>query len=604
MNSIGNVEAGKNKPNRLGTILLVVTIVVVLLPNFVWLATSDRLYFTHSIPFMVMSAILPSLIVVLGLFAALGRWPWLAVLVCLPFLIVVPIESAYITQYGEPTYFAIVATIFESNSRETIDFLGALLWPLAAATLVCLVLGIVTTIHLYRTQYRWTHRSRIWTLTACVTALLMPSLAALINPAPVAGGAASGAMSSAAQTSAAATEQGAGLPVWMQKIEPSFPAGVAVRLYHYRLEWAAMRRSAERLREFHFQARQANEIPGRQVYVLVIGETGRRDRWQLYGYGRDTNPELAALPNTIKLADVVSPWSASRMAVPIIVTRKRGTDARSQFDERSVMDAFAEAGFATYWMSNQLAVGEFDSPIAVVAHDAEHVSFYNVADWGKPGNYDEVLLTPLKAALAGNEQKLFIVLHTLGSHANYAYRYPPAFDRFIPSLKDVADPDYYNFANAERIYNSYDNSVLYTDHFVAEVARTLAQANVVSTMWYVADHGEDLITQDCKFAGHGNGTVHDFPVPSVFWYSDAYAHQFGKELEQLRNHAGEKLSTENVFESLIDMARIDFPSHDRSWSLFSAQWQSHERIVHAMFDVDFDSADRSQKCQMLWPHER
>lgn len=593
-------SGGARIPGRGGAWVLALTIALVLSPNFVWLAITDRLYLAHSVPYILMAAVFPSLIAVLGLFSLLGRWPWLPTLLVLPFLAVMPIETAYIVRYGEPTFYAIIATIFESNSREAIDFLGPLIWPLGIATLACVAFGVFAVVHLYRCGYVWRHRSRLWILTACLTAAAMPLALSWLHPQPAPVAAATSAASG--ETPAAPTALP--LPFWLARIEPSFPVGVAVRLYHYRADWEAMRKSAERLKKFQFHARQLVDVPQRQVYVLVIGETGRRDRWQMYGYERATNPELSAMPDLIKLGNVVSPWAASRLSVPTIVTRKRATDTSGSFDERSVMHAFSEAGFETYWMSNQLAVGEFDSPIAIVAHDADHVSFYNVADWGKPGNYDEVLLAPLKAALDGHAKKLFIVLHTLGSHMNYAYRYPPAFDRFTPSLKDVPDADYYTLANAERIYNSYDNTILYTDHFVAAVIGELRRENIISTMWYVSDHGEDLVTDACKFAGHGNGTMFDYPVPSVFWYSEAYAQQFGTQLAQLREHADAKATTENFFESLIDMAALDFPGHDPSWSLFSAQWQPHQRLVHALLDVDFDSADRSQKCHLLWPHEK
>jgi len=130
----------------------------------------------------------------------------------------------------------------------------------------------------------------------------------------------------------------------------------------------------------------------------------------------------------------------------------------------------------------------------------------------------------------------------------------------------VPDADYYSLANTQRIYNSYDNSILYTDHLIAEVIRVLrAEKDTVSTMWYTSDHGEDLISESCKFAGHGNGTASDYPVPSVFWYSDAYAQTFGPQLAQLRGHTAVKATTENFFESLIDMAGLDFPGHDPSW---------------------------------------
>jgi glucan phosphoethanolaminetransferase (alkaline phosphatase superfamily) len=377
-----------------------------------------------------------------------------------------------------------------------------------------------------------------------------------------------------------------------------------MRMLHWYREQRTLQSQIDHLHSFRFGAHPTREISQRQIYVLIIGEAGRSDRWQLYGYSRPTNPELLTTPNLIQLSNVVSPWSASRMAVPIIVSRKKGTDPQSYFNERSITRAFSEADFTTYWISNQIALGGYDSPISVVAYDADHVSFHNVADYSNPGKYDGVLIQPLQAAIDSGAQKLFIVLHTLGSHENYALRYPDEFDKFRPSLKGVPQANLNDLTLAERIRNSYDDSILYTDHFIAQVIRTLRNTGAISTAWYVSDHGEDLINASCNLTGHGSGTVYNFRVPSVFWYSDSYAANFRSDLDHFIEHREMPVSTENIFESLIDMAGLDFPGHDRTWSLFSASWQPHSRIVTPLYgqvQVDFDRAGESKNCHMVTP---
>ncbi len=196
------------------------------------------------------------------------------------------------------------------------------------------------------------------------------------------------------------------------------------------------------------------------------------------------------------------------------------------------------------------------------------------------------------------------MLHTLGSHGIYAYRYPGEFDRFRPSLKDVQHVDIGDLGLAESIQNSYDNSILYTDHVIARAIEVLRATSAVATLWYVSDHGEDLINSTCKLTGHGSGTVYNFRIPSVFWYSPAYAERFREQLDQVLAHANVRLSTENIFESLIDMAQLDSPGHDRTWSLFSPSWQPHTRIVTPLFGrarVDIDQSGESKNCHMVIP---
>ena len=44
---------------------------------------------------------------------------------------------------------------------------------------------------------------------------------------------------------------------------------------------------------FSYEAERTAEVPGREVYVYIIGEASRAMNWQLYGYGRETNPLLS-----------------------------------------------------------------------------------------------------------------------------------------------------------------------------------------------------------------------------------------------------------------------------------------------------------------------
>lgn len=561
-------------------------VLFVLSPNLAWLAQCDGRYFEHSIPYALMSGLLPAIVTVAGVLAIFARRLWLGCLLFLPFFPLVPIEAAYIAQYREPTWYAIIATILESNSHEIVDFLGAAIWPLLLACVIATLLGSFAIWYLRRARLIWAGRSRAWALVACAAVVVLFAVSAWHAP-------------NAGRTAASVHE----LPSWTQSIEPSFPVGVPIRYLHFRSEWKSMREASGRLAAFHFGARQTRQYAQRQIYVLMIGETSRRDRWQLYGYERPTNPELSRMPNLIRFSHMVTPAGESRDSVPMIVSRKPATDHDSFFSERSISTAFAEAGFDTYWLSNQMVIGQYDSPIAAVAYDAAHVSFYSVADWGKAGTYDDVLIKPLLQAIRASSKNMFIVLHTMGSHANYANRYPPEFDNFRPSLKGISEPDYYDLSLQERVHNSYDNSILYTDHVIAEVIQALASTNAISTMWYVSDHGEDFATGACKLGGHGNGTVNDFRIPSVFWYSDAYAAANADALAQAKVHSNMKLTTESIFESLIDMAGLDFPTHDHTHSIFSAQWHKRPRIVAGFGhnDLDFDDATISAKCEIMLP---
>ena len=78
---------------------------------------------------------------------------------------------------------------------------------------------------------------------------------------------------------------------------------------------------------------------------------------------------------------------------------------------------------------------------------------------------DMLLIDEMKNSLNGNpDGKHMIILHTKGSHYNYTQRYPRSFAKWTPECVGV-DKD----CTKEQLINSYDNSVLYVDHFIDSV---------------------------------------------------------------------------------------------------------------------------------------
>ncbi|HEU4857194.1 MAG TPA: phosphoethanolamine transferase, partial [Rhodanobacteraceae bacterium] len=317
-----------------------------------------------------------------------------------------------------------------------------------------------------------------------------------------------------------------------------------------------------------------------------------------FGYARPTNPELSRLQNLVPLTHFITTWPESIAAIPMILTRRKPDMAwDAPWHEASVLRAMAEAGYETYWISNQQAIGEFDSPVSMYAYEADHVEWLNHASWTAPGSYDEDLVQPLKDALNASNKDLFIVLHMMGSHVKYDYRYPPAFTHWKPT--QLSPPS--EGSSIERARNSYDNTILYTDHVLAQAIVALKASGAVTALWYESDHGELIPTPTCDKEGHGVGTVPEYEIPALVWYSDSYQQDFPQRAANLRANADKRTLSADTFESLIDMAGVTFPGHDESWSLFSPRWRYHTRWVAQTRHIDFDTAHSSKDCERVLP---
>ena len=545
-----------------------------------------------------------------ALLALLSSKLWIGLLLLSPWTVVAPLEIFYLWEYRKPSDAHVLGILGETTFGETRDFAGFYLPLLVICMLAAATVALYAIHAARRAGMTYRHRSRHWIVLGCALTLLAPWLSDWASAQAAPESLDHQSMAGASDLASAEGDELARNHLdWVPRgYAESYPLGVPLRFYeflHYRKTLAHL---SERLAGFRFGAQQrpmlakASTALQRQVHVLVIGETGRPDRWQLNGYERETTPRLSGQGNLVSFSNVVSPWAWTRMSVPVIVTRKPGTDTRPFFAERSVVAAFREAGFRTYWLSTQSPLGPHDSSIALHAHEAHETRFLNPANYMRRGALDGDLLAPLAEVLARGEPRQFIVLHTLGGHYNYSHRYPPEFDHFKPSLLGHPNPSLQDRSQKLEMNNAYDNSVRYTDHVLAEVIGMLEKTGQLASLFYVADHGENLFDGDCPQSGHGRNTERDFRVASMFWYSDEYARRFPAKVKNARRHADAPLSTMAVFPSLLDAADVGFSGEDPTASLFNAQWQPRARPTQT--GLDFDLAARDPICKKLNPPRR
>lgn len=564
---------------------LALLLLIVFAPNLVWwqeagVAGGEATPLAASLAFIVL------------VFAMASR-VWLGAALLLPFAALSPLESYYIHAYGHPSDSHLFGILSETDYAEAGAFVGTAKWPALALVLGILVLGVLLVLALRRQGWRWEGRSRVWILVAGVFAGALLGVQEL-HPAHAEDGATE--QSSEWNEMLQAGEASSGVA---RDLAAAYPLGLPFRVAAYLEQRAGIERSLDKLRHFRFGARQTASHGERQIHVLIIGETGRPDRWQLNGYSRPTTPRLAAISGVVSFNNVTSSWAWTRMSVPVLLTRKPERDSNVFFGEKSLIWAFREAGFRTYWFSMQSPLGKHDSSIALHAHEAHETRFINPSNYRGTGVHDGALLAPLDEALARDESRQLIVLHTLGSHYNYADRYPEAFDVFRPSLKGVPTPSLHDRGQRTEMNNSYDNSVRYTDHVVAEVIQRLQMTGAQATLLYIADHGENLFDGACEKSGHGHATERDFRVPSVWWNSPAYANAWPDKVAMIGARRSAPVSSSHVFYTVLEAAHISFPGMDHTASLLNEGWRQSPRWTQT--GLDFDAASRDPVCQTLGP---
>jgi glucan phosphoethanolaminetransferase (alkaline phosphatase superfamily) len=180
----------------------------------------------------------------------------------------------------------------------------------------------------------------------------------------------------------------------------------------------------------------------------------------------------------------------------------------------------------------------------------------NCAHGGKC--YDEDVIPLLAENLRGwSSGYRLVVLHLGGgSHGPaYADRHPPEFQQFKPMCTDA---DVANKCSIEELYNSYDNTILYVDHVVAQAIRTLDGAGVPYVFIYLSDHGESLLEYGMMFHGVPPGMAlpaEQAQIPLIVKASVPVTIASRPEYQQ-----------PEVFDSVLDLLSIESDRFDRAGS--------------------------------------
>lgn len=289
----------------------------------------------------------------------------------------------------------------------------------------------------------------------------------------------------------------------------------------------------------------------RDVCVLIIGESARRDHFHYYGYPRNTNPytmsdSLHALPavaaatNTLDaVRAMLQPWEADKL-------------------QEILPNYLNRMGVAVSWRTSNWG----EPPVHFTDYLKKSQLQEQYPDAAEK-QYDGVLLCGLEEKIRDCENnKQFIVLHTYTNHGPaYSNNYPPQFEVFKPVCKTVEMTN----ADQKELFNAYDNTVVYTDyliHTVISMLRDMPESR--SCVLFMSDHGESL--------GENGLYMHGVPmimapreqleIPFLVWTNDSTM--------QVR-HFTDDVSQYSIYHTVLHFLGIDSPVLKAPMSIFEQQ---------------------------------
>ena len=291
--------------------------------------------------------------------------------------------------------------------------------------------------------------------------------------------------------------------------------------------------------------------PGRELIIMVAGETARADRFSLNGYDRETNP-LLKQENVVSYTNVWSCGTSTAVSLPceFSLYDKEHYDKHTALHTVNLLDVLKRVGVNVLWRDNnssskgvatRITEQNFKSPERNPECDTE------CRDTG--------MLNDLQDYIDSHpEGDIFIVLHQMGSHGPAYYRrYPRRFEKFTPICKT----NQLEQCSAEEIGNTYDNTILYTDYFLSRVINLLKNnaGRFETTLFYVSDHGESL--------GENGLYLHGMPyflapdeqthIPLILWTDE---NNPDIDITLLRSHRDDKYTHDNIFHTVLGLLEI------------------------------------------------
>ena len=355
-----------------------------------------------------------------------------------------------------------------------------------------------------------------------------------------------------------------------------YPANVMYNLYYACVKWNRSMNYPITSKDFTYEASRDSVHQRREIYVLVIGEAGRAENWNLWGYHRETNPLLKTEDNLVLYKDALTQSNTTHKSVPLILSAADACHYEYLYTHKSIVTAFKEAGFKTIFLSNQTPNRSFTDYFAEEADI--HINVRPQADGGliTVNKFDGEMLPLLQQYVDSLQENLFIVFHSYGSHFNYKERYPEEFAKFQPANATEVE-----YKNKDQLINAYDNSILYTDYFLHSLIGILKNSGADATMIYSPDHGEDLLDDNRKRFLHASPipTYYQIHIPFLMWFSDNYIDARPRMYEVARYNSSAPISSNaSIFHTLLNMAEIQTPYFDSTYSLVNPGFVRRPRM--------------------------
>lgn len=310
--------------------------------------------------------------------------------------------------------------------------------------------------------------------------------------------------------------------------------------------------------------------------VLVIGESTNRSHMSLYGYARKTTPNLDRMRDQLDVFNnVISPRPYTIESLQQVLTFADEQHPDLFLSSPSIVDVMKQAGYKTWWITNQQTLTKRNTMLTTFSQQTDEQIYLNNNRNQNAAQHDGDVLEPFAKVLADGATRKLIVIHLLGTHVNYDYRYPQEYAKFTGREGAPSSLSEQQLAT----YNSYDNAVLYNDFVVSSIIKQFAESDPNGFLLYLSDHGEDVYdsgTHDNLGRSEGRPTAPMYTIPFLTWASPKWraTHDWN-----FGGYLSRPYSSASLIHTWADMAGLTFTEHTAAFSLVSPDFVPRTRWI-------------------------
>jgi len=361
------------------------------------------------------------------------------------------------------------------------------------------------------------------------------------------------------------------------RFEPAVPWQLVIGYLQYREQLANMEALLKGNAQIPpLQNLQDNNAGLPATLVLVIGESTNRQHMSLYGYPRKTTPQLDAMKDELLVfKQVIGPRPYTIEALQQVLTFADQQHPNLYLTKPSIMNMMRQAGYKSFWITNQQTMTKRNTMLTTFSKYTDKQVYLNHTRLQNSRQYDGDVLAPFAEALQDPAPRKLIVLHLLGTHMKYKYRYPDEYIRF----KDNANLAPALSENKVEVINTYDNAVLYNDFVVSNIIKTYKASRQNGFLVYFSDHGEDVYEApgyNVLGRNEASPTLPMYAIPFLLWMTP----EWRAKMPEINNDVLERpYSTSHFIHTWADLAGLQFTGYEPHKSLINPKFEALPLLV-------------------------